>query len=64
MAEFWEDKVEGARKVMDGFTVPLLRKALEEREIKKGSENKEGETLLSHLVQHTQGPPGLILCLS
>ncbi|KAF9563331.1 cytochrome P450 monooxygenase pc-3 [Agrocybe pediades] len=55
LAEFWEDKVEKSRKVMDQYTLPFLKKALEETEKKNGvDEDEEPETLLSHLARHTQ----------
>ncbi|KAJ3511197.1 hypothetical protein NLJ89_g4236 [Agrocybe chaxingu] len=60
LAEFFGDKIRPFRKVMDNFTRPLMKAALEKRERElreKGGvdEKKEEEgNLLAHLVKHTQ----------
>ncbi|PPR03000.1 hypothetical protein CVT24_012329 [Panaeolus cyanescens] len=58
--EFWKDTVEPLRKVMDSFTEPMMREALEARERRLNNpelgEKNEENTLLSHLVNHTQDP--------
>ncbi|KJA14651.1 hypothetical protein HYPSUDRAFT_48962 [Hypholoma sublateritium FD-334 SS-4] len=56
LIEFWRDKIKPLRKTMDKFTEPVLFEAL--REKNAGVEGKESveedDTLLSHLIQHTQ----------
>ncbi|KDR74434.1 hypothetical protein GALMADRAFT_141472 [Galerina marginata CBS 339.88] len=57
LSEFWEDKIKPLRKVMDGFTEPLLLQALANKKIASEKDIKvddDAATLLSHLVQHTQ----------
>ncbi|KDR74319.1 hypothetical protein GALMADRAFT_227391 [Galerina marginata CBS 339.88] len=60
LAEFMQDKITPFRKIMDEFTEPLLKDALAkwEREMatEKHSSETEEETLLAHLVKHTQDP--------
>jgi hypothetical protein len=58
--EFWSDKVVPLRKVMDTFTEPLMEEALARRNLElseNGADVKDdrSETLLAHLVNHTQG---------
>lgn len=59
LAEFFQDKILPLRKVMDDFTEPLMKKALAKREKELADNNnpdeQEAETLLAHLVNHTQG---------
>lgn len=58
LREFWQDRCLAHMKVVDSFIQPILRKAVENRrrgtmtDIKDVGEN---DTLLSHLVQYTQG---------
>ncbi|KIM42692.1 hypothetical protein M413DRAFT_121806 [Hebeloma cylindrosporum] len=60
LAEFWKDNIAPLRKVMDGFTGPVLAAALEKQEQdlkqEKDTVNDEDLTLLAHLVKHTQDP--------
>lgn len=57
LMEFWRDEIKPLRKTMDKFTEPVLFEALRKRNA--GVEGKESieedDTLLSHLIQHTQG---------
>ena len=56
LSEFWHDKVKPLRKIMDSFTEPLLRAALEKNATDEKTDDKDdGDTLLAHLVKHTQG---------
>ncbi|KAF8164774.1 cytochrome P450 monooxygenase pc-2 [Crassisporium funariophilum] len=60
LTEFWQDAIKPYRKIMDGFTEPLVRDALAKREAdiasQKGTDakNDEEDNLLAHLVKHTQ----------
>lgn len=59
LLEFWKDAVKPARKVINDFTEPFIRQALEQREKELASQMEakgEDETLLAHLVKHTQDP--------
>jgi hypothetical protein len=58
--EFWSDKVVPLRKVMDEFTEPLMEEAIAKRNLelsRNGTDIKDdgSETLLDHLVKHTEG---------
>lgn len=59
LSEFWSDKIKPLRKAMDGFTMPLLLQALKENaaveKVDLDDVDDSSETLLSHLVKHTQG---------
>jgi len=61
--EFTKDKVVPLREIMDEFTRPLMEKALADRERqmsgKVDESEKQPESVLSHLVNQTQGK----LCL-
>lgn len=69
LIEFWRDEIKPLRKTMDKFTEPVLFEALQKWNLAvagKGSA-EEDDTLLSHLIQHTQGkhariatPPGTV----
>ncbi|KAJ3511200.1 hypothetical protein NLJ89_g4237 [Agrocybe chaxingu] len=57
LTEFFGDKIQPLRKVMDDFTEPLMKAALEKRERdlqEKVDEKTEEPNLLAHLVKHTQ----------
>ncbi|KAF8164775.1 cytochrome P450 monooxygenase pc-1 [Crassisporium funariophilum] len=60
MTEFWGDTIKPHRKIIDGFTGPLMKEALAKRELELASKNgadvknTEEDNLLAHLVQHTQ----------
>ncbi|KAH9483162.1 Cytochrome P450 monooxygenase 75 [Psilocybe cubensis] len=61
LAELWKDHVKPFRKVIDDFTEPLMKAALEKRERDMREKEKNPElddeedvTLLTHLVRHTQ----------
>ncbi|KDR66459.1 hypothetical protein GALMADRAFT_259238 [Galerina marginata CBS 339.88] len=59
LAEFTKDRVAPLRKVMDKFTEPLMKAALDHREKELAGEIKitdNEETLLAHLVKQTQDP--------
>ncbi|KAF8960252.1 cytochrome P450 [Flammula alnicola] len=60
LLELWGDRVKPLRKIMDGFTEPVMNEALarRERELQGGGDSKSDEdvTLLAHLVRHTQDP--------
>jgi len=57
--EFKKDQVRPLRQIMDNFTEPLIREALEQRgrRLTQRTEAKvnEEENLLAHLVNRTQG---------
>jgi hypothetical protein len=64
LAEFWKDKVKPHRKIVDQFIEPTLADALAKRtaaandastDREKVDTEAEEETLLSHLLNHTQG---------
>ena len=62
LAEFWKDKVKPHRKIVDQFIEPILADALAKRAAsgnmadgKKEDTEVKDETLLSHLLNHTQG---------
>lgn len=62
LAELWKDQVKPFRKVIDDFTEPLTKAALEKRQRDMREKEKnpdiddvEDVTLLTHLVRHTQG---------
>lgn len=59
LAEFTKDKIAPLRAVMDEFTAPLMKAALEKREKELLADNKphdaKEDTLLAHLVKSTQG---------
>jgi len=52
--EFFKDNVRPHRKVVDEYIEPILLKALTDHQEKK-TEGGDEATLLSHLVQQTQG---------
>ncbi|CAA7262215.1 unnamed protein product [Cyclocybe aegerita] len=54
--EFWKDKVTPLRKVMDAFTEPVIKEALEKEEREKEVKDEEEGTLLEYLVKQTQDP--------
>ncbi|KAF9530968.1 cytochrome P450 [Crepidotus variabilis] len=62
LREFWKDTVAPFRKVMDGFTGPLMAKAISKwKQIQQiGDEKEEDTNLLAHLVRHTQDPKILL----
>lgn len=63
LIEFWKDQVKCNRKVVDSFVEPILRDAIQKRKARNGLINQqvakkggeEAETLLDHLVEHTDG---------
>lgn len=62
LAEFWKDKVQPHRKIVDQFIEPILADALAKRAAvgnmadgEKEDTEAENETLLSHLLSRTQG---------
>lgn len=65
LAEFLEDKVAPLRRVIDRFVEPVMLQAREKKLMelsqKGGSTENEDNTLLSHLVKHTQGESRSIL---
>lgn len=77
LLEFWSDRVKTHMQVCYKFIDPILKEALEKKSLRQAtsekslndSEDLEGETLLDHLVNHTEGgcfgttyylPPGFI----
>ncbi|KIM42797.1 hypothetical protein M413DRAFT_444452 [Hebeloma cylindrosporum] len=58
LGEFWEDRVKPLRKIMEEFTKPFLVTALagvkKESSAAVKSDNDHGDTLLAHLVHHTE----------
>jgi hypothetical protein len=62
MTEFWVDKIKPHRKIINEFIQPILTEAMTRRGSKvqkpdanPAQEDGNDETLLSHLVRHTQG---------
>src|SRR6267154_1498967 len=64
MAEFWEDRVEKSMKVCYEFIDPVLKEALEKKKAMRSNgsltssqdkEAQEGDTLLDHLVNYSEG---------
>ena len=62
MAEFWADKIKPHRKIINEFIQPILTEAMVKQasiarksDPKRVQEDDNDETLLSHLVRHTQG---------
>jgi hypothetical protein len=63
--EFWQDRVQPYTKVLLEFIDPILEDTLSKKRVSKGSdvpvvdheakEAEEGETLLEHLVNYTEG---------
>ena len=59
LVEFWKDKIKPAREVLDEFITPFLNQALEKQMKGHASDpvsKREDDTLLAHLVKHTQDP--------
>ncbi|KAF9040667.1 cytochrome P450 monooxygenase pc-3 [Panaeolus papilionaceus] len=61
LLEFWGDKIKPLREVMDKFTEPLMAEALEKKRLRNDEKTKsqaepEDDTLLTHLVNHTEDP--------
>ena len=57
LVEFWEDKVATQMEITNQFIDPLVHAALQKKRDAKGVHqvNKDGGTLLDHLVQQTDG---------
>jgi len=66
IAEFWKDKVLEQMKVINRFIEPIMRAAVarkqaqrwdakEEASLEKEREVKDGESLLDHLINYTEG---------
>jgi len=65
LTEFWKDKVKEQMVVINGFIDPILRAAIERKRAsgtgdkatvdEKEREVKEGESLLDHLINYTDG---------
>jgi len=62
LIEFWKDNVKVHREVIDKFIDPILTEAIAKNKMAKGAFGKEGErevgdgeTLLDHLVNYTEG---------
>jgi len=61
--EFWNDRVKTHMQVCYKFIDPILKEALEKKSLRQAISEKnlndrevlEGETLLDHLVNHTEG---------
>ena len=59
LMEFWRDRVQGPREVVDEFVEPIIDEVLKRRNAKAGGEKEEAEegraeTLLDSLVAQTQ----------
>lgn len=62
LMEFWKDEVRTRRNVVNQFIDPILKKAIAKKQAEKqrdlkseDMERNEGETLLDHLVNYTEG---------
>lgn len=59
-AEFWKDEASPMRKILDDYTVPLVKEALEKREKCLVDQDAESEgntrTALDGLLKRTQDP--------
>jgi len=66
IAEFWTDKVMEQMKVINGFIEPIMRAAVirkqaqhgdtkEQAVVEKDRDVKDGESLLDHLINYTEG---------
>lgn len=69
LTEFWKDKVSEQMVVINGFIEPILRTAVERKKLSspeesktseknfpdKDREVKDGESLLDHLINYTEG---------
>ncbi|KAJ3514971.1 hypothetical protein NLJ89_g2053 [Agrocybe chaxingu] len=57
MTEFWGDKIKADRDILDRFSQPILVEALRKKDLENtgaGTDRDYGDSLLSHLVHHTQ----------
>jgi len=72
LAEFWTDKVMEQMKIVNGFIEPIMRAAVTRKQAQRGDtkekavpekdrEVKDGESLLDHLINYTEGAP--LLCI-
>ena len=64
LVEFWKNKIVEPMAVIEKVLDPIIENALKKRGEKKATaagENLEGETLLSHLVNLTDGEPQLCI---
>ena len=52
LGEFWKDKVDEHRKVINDYVDPIVKEALTRK--KAQVVEKENETFLDHMVEHTQ----------
>ena len=59
LAEFWKNQIVDPMAVIEKVLDPIIENALNKGEKKAGAAgaNLEGETLLSHLVNLTDGEP-------
>lgn len=59
LMEFWKDEVRARKDVVNQFIYPILKEAIANKQSDGHSdlksEGKEGETLLDHLVNYTEG---------
>lgn len=55
ITEFWEDKTRKDMKVIDGYINPILKDALAKKRAVHQLALEETDTLLDHLVEHTDG---------
>jgi hypothetical protein len=67
--EFWRDRVQGPREIVDEFVEPIIDEVLKRQSAKGGSEKEEteeegrAETLLDSLVAQTQGLFCVLFCM-
>lgn len=72
LGEFWKDSIKEKREIIDEFIAPVLQDAIKSSRIKPKAGSKaenEGQSLLDHLIGHTQGlsallPPTLYIQLT
>ena len=55
LSEFWKDKVDEHRKVINDYVDPIIKEALTRKKAQVAE--KENETFLDHMIDHTQGNP-------
>lgn len=67
LMEFWDDKIVEPMAVIGKVLDPIIENALKgkvEKKVGAAGDNLEGETLLSHLVNLTDGKPRSRIYLS
>ncbi|KAJ3503620.1 hypothetical protein NLJ89_g8348 [Agrocybe chaxingu] len=55
--EFWQDRIQPLREIIDNFTEPVIKEAIDRARVQdKGARRGEEGTLLEYMLQHTQDP--------